>query len=91
MLLRAAGAPAGEGGPISGRRLPLLDPLAPAQTMPAPTREAKAEAARQAERREREEAARRPTPAYVAAPTSCGVEGLVLGRLGIEAASTADR
>ena len=46
MLLRAAGAPAGEGGPISGRRLPLLDPLAPAQTMPAPTREAKAEAAR---------------------------------------------
>ena len=46
MLLRAAGAPAGEGGPISGRRLPLLDPLAPAQTMPAPTREAKAEAGR---------------------------------------------
>ena len=46
MLLRAAAAPAGDGGPISGRRLPLLDPLAPAQTMPAPTREAKAEAAR---------------------------------------------
>lgn len=32
-----------------------------------------------------------PPPAYVAAPTSCGVEGLVLGRLGIEAASTGDR
>ena len=42
MLLRAAAARAGDGG----RRLPLLDPLAPAQTMPAPTREAKAEAAR---------------------------------------------
>ena len=46
MLLRAAAAPAGDGGPMGGRRLPLLDPLAPAQTMPAPTREAKAEAGR---------------------------------------------